>query len=573
MPRAFVESAFALRKIPTVKRRLPLLAALLGVGLLTASGLALGSDWLRGRRAESRQTEVLGQNYNPLELAAKTAGQAEHREAGIPAQCYTKTEGRSNPCWTCHTDTHFPNDMHDWTLQKEYAFSEQGVENHWQNLFLDTRVLAQSLSDAEVLAYVRADNYAPLAREMKRVEGFPGYVPDLDFARGFDDAGFALDGSQWRAFRYKPFPGTFWPTNGSTDDVLVRLPAPFRSKNGAPDRAVYQANLALLEASVASDPSRLDADVRHPIEPLDEQAIGFDLNRDGRLDRSVTEIVGIPDHYVGDAATIRLRRGLFPKDTEFLHSVRYLDPDRPELISKRMKELRYSRKLSNFEPSQILGIYADEHDERDAGKLPVYQGDAFSGVRNDYGWSLQGYIEDQFGRLRLQTDQEHLACMGCHTNLGVTVDGTFAFVRKVPGKTGWAYQDVRGIPDVPQLGHSEPEFLTYLKRVGGGDEFRANAEILERFFEEGRVNEAEIRRGAAGGDKDFAWLVAPSRARALDLNRAYMALVRTQRFDLGRDAPLAPVTNVLRRIEEESTGLEASNAVYRDGRLHLAWPR
>ena len=33
-------------------------------------------------------------------------------------------------------------------------------------------------------------------------------------------------GSDWRTVRYQPFPGAFWPTNGSTGDVFIRLPKP-----------------------------------------------------------------------------------------------------------------------------------------------------------------------------------------------------------------------------------------------------------------------------------------------------------------------------------------------------------
>ena len=49
------------------------------------------------------------------------------------------------------------------------------------------------------------------------------------------------------------------------------------------------------------------------------------------------------------------------------------------------------------------------------------------------------------------------------------------------------------------------------------------------------VNEAEVRRAAAGGDRDLAWLLAPSRERALQLDKAYLAIARTQTFEHGRD--------------------------------------
>lgn len=505
----------------------------------------MGGKWFVAQRATEQAVEreraVLAEPYDPLALARTTNKQIPHSEAGIPPQCYTKTEGTSNPCWTCHTGTLHPNDMNDWTLQVSYAFSDEGTINHWTNLFEDRSRVMASISDTDVLAYVRADNYAVLRAAMTQAEKFPGYRPDLDFAAGFGEDGFARDGSGWRAFRYKPFPGTFWPTNGSTDDVLIRLPKEFQTRGGAFDLATYRENLALLERSIASNPERSDHEL------------------------------GLPTHYSGDASEVPLFRRLFPSGTEFLHSVRYIDPDAPNLIATRMKELRYSKKTAFLDPSQLLSVYEHEHEERDKGLLPVFQGDALSGLRNDHGWLLQAYIEDEKGRLRLQTHQEQLACMGCHSNLGVTVDTTFSFARKLPGKAGWAYQDLRGMKDAPQIGHQEPEFLTYLRRVGAGDEFRANDELIARFAPGGHIDAPEVRRAAPGGDQDLAWLLSPSRERALDLNRAYMALVREQDFERGRDAPLAPPKNVFAYIEEESTGLVEKNRVYKDGRLHLAW--
>lgn len=539
--------------------------------LALGGGVAVASPWIDARSSAAEQQKILEGSYDPLELARKQKGNPAHREAGIPAQCYTKTEGTSNPCWVCHTDSHYPNSMSDFRLQAEYAFSDEGQQNHWTNLFVDHRPVMDDMSDAWIQSYVRADNYTPLRAALGQKADFPGYLPDLDFHRGFDEHGFARDGSGWRAFRYKPFPGTFWPTNGSTDDVLIRLPDAFRHLAGQPSLAVYRANLALLEASLATDPATAEDDVRFAIEPIDEREIQFDLDRDGELNDGVRQLVGLPRFYLGDANEVRLWHSLYPEGTEFLHSVRYLDPDAPSFIATRMKELRYMKKLRALEPSQLMGIYEHEHDEKDAGRLPVIQGSAETGLRNKFGWMLQGYIEDAVGRLRLQTHQEQLACMGCHSNLGVTVDQTFAFARKVPGARGWGYQDLSGIQDVPEMGHVDPEFATYLKRVGGGDEFRANEEMRARFFPGGTLDEASVERAAPGGDRDLAWLLLPSRERALALDRAYVALVRTQKFDRGRDAVLKPATRVLTQVENESTDLEAAGRVYRDGRLRLAW--
>ncbi|MCA9644168.1 MAG: hypothetical protein KC492_25920, partial [Myxococcales bacterium] len=189
------------------------------------------------------------------------------------------------------------------------------------------------------------------------------------------------------------------------------------------------------------------------------------------------------------------------------------------------------------------------------------------GLKNEFGWQLQGFIEDAEGRLRLQSDEEHRYCMGCHSGLGVTVDQTFAFVRKLPGAGGWAVQDLRGIPDAPQLGHSKGEIATYLERVGGGDEFRANAEVLQRLFPSGHLAATEVDSKRA----DITALVLPSRARALQLNQAYRALVRSQRFDLGRDALLGRVRNVHSEIVNGSTELGTTGRVFDDGELRLSW--
>ncbi|MCA9650241.1 MAG: hypothetical protein KC501_10055, partial [Myxococcales bacterium] len=435
----------------------------------------------------------------------------------------------------------------------------------------DRREAIAAISDARALAWARQDNYAA-ARQVLQGQVPPWAYPwDLDLPAGFDAQGFARDGSGWRAFRYKPFPGAFWPTNGSTDDVMIRLPPSFRSRDGEPSLAVYQANLALLEASLASDPARPDAELVWPVEPLDERALGVDLDGDGQLEPAIDRLVGLPSHYLGDASGHPLRRGTYPAGTEFLHSVRYLDPDAPGMIAARLKELRYLHKEQELPRRRYFSKYEQEARDKEEGVLPLYRGNAETGLVNPFGWRVQGYIEDEQGRLRLQTREEHYACMGCHTGIGVTADGTFAFPRKVPGSAGWGYQSIDGIPDVPQLGHDEPEVLEYLRRVGAGDELRANTEMLERFFAEGRLDEEEVRRAAPGGDRSLPFLVAPSRERALALDKATMVLVGEQSFERGRDPMLAPALDVHRTIEEASTGLAEAGRTYRDGTLRLRW--
>ena len=506
----------------------------------------------------------------PLAHAAATVGRIENLEAAVPPMCYTRTGGASNPCWACHTRGVGRTGLDDSNLQESYAFSEVAHDNHWSNLFVDRRPFIASVSDDEVLGWVRGDNYAPLVRAMAAMPAsYTGFRPDLDLAAGFDEAGFARDGSGWRAVRFQPFPGAFWPTNGSTSDLFIRLPAPFRETP-----ALYRLNLSLVEAALTiEDPASKKLD--REIEPVDERLLGFDLDRDGKLSPGTTRVRALPPHYAGAAASVPLVPHAYPHHTELLHSVRYLDPDAPTLMASRMKELRYMRKVIDHDDYGRQRAYEEEAEDKARGKLPVYQGDPEVGYVTPWGWQLQGYIEDARGALRVQTEEEHRFCMGCHGHLGVTIDQTFSFARKVPGTDGWRHQDLRGLVDRPQVGHTEPELATYFARVRGGDETRSNDELLARFFVDGVPN-GEVRRAAAGGDRDLAWALAPSRSRALALDKAYLAIVREQSFTKGRDAMLAPATRVHAKITDDGTGLrhdatEPSARVHRDGRLHLVW--
>lgn len=468
-------------------------------------------------------------DYDPIALAAKSAGRISNPDANIPPLCYTRSDGIANPCWTCHTRSRFPNLADDWELQQNYSFPDSARVNHWRNLFRSRGKLVAKFTDEDLLAYVRIDNYTPLRVALSRANASVGWKPDLDFTRGFDDRGFANDGTGWRAIRYKPFPGTFWPTNGSADDVYIRLPVAFRRDARGDD--VYAENLAILEAAIAGDPDS------------------------GAL---------LADHYLGDASDVFVERGLYPAGTEFLHTVRYLDPTAPGFTARRMKEVRYMRKLEASRREQLVATYRAL--EAPAAP-PPYTGDPVEGLRTPFGWQLQGWIEDARGWLRLQTYEEQAFCTGCHTGLGVTVDQTFAFPRKVPGAGGWRVQDVRGIPDAPELGHDRGEYVTYLSRARAGDELRANDEILARFFVDGLPDAESL----ACVKTDISQLVLPSRERALSLDRAYLANVIEQSYVWGRDAIEEPVRNVQTEIRERSTGIGEAGLTVQDGRLRLDW--
>ncbi len=506
--------------------------------------------------------------FDPLAYASAQAGVAGNLEAPVPPMCYTATAAVSNPCWACHTRGVGRNTLDDAELQETYGFSETALTNHWRNLFVDRRPFIASVSDDEILRWVRTDNYAPLRAAMQaQPASYVGFRPDLDLARGFDGDGFARDGSGWRAVRFHPFVGAFWPTNGSSSDLFVRLPDEFRrAADGTPSREVYRLNLSLVEAGFAVEDYATKA-VDRAIEPVDERLIGFDLDGDGAVRTGTIRVRRLPPHYAGAAAKHAVVAQAYPLGTELLHSVRYLDPDAPSMLAARMKELRYMRKVEALDDWGLLRAYSEEAEEKAAGKLPVFQGDPEVGLLNSWGWQLQGYIEDARGALRIQSDEEHRFCMGCHGHIGVTMDQTFAFPRKVPGSAGWRPQDLRGLKDRPQVGHAAPELVTYFSRVQGGDETRSNDELLARFWRDGVLDEAEVRRAAVGGDRDLAWALSPTRGRALALDKAYLAVVREQSFVRGRDAVLKPATRVHARIEDEGTGL----APHRDGRLQLRW--
>jgi len=358
-----------------------------------------------------------GDAYDPGAKARARFGVVGNLEAAVPPSCYEDTGGRVNPCWVCHTGGFGPNTLDDAVLQAEYAFSEIASDNHWTNLFEDRRGAIAAISDDEILAWIRDDNYEPLRAALAGDADHRGFVPDLDLALGFDDEGFARDGSGWRTVRYQPFPGVGWPERGSTGDVFIRLPAKFRTT-----RELYRQNLAIVEAAIAG--------VIDPAAPAP-----------------------LPATYLGAAAGVPVEPLVYPVGTELLHSVRYLDPDAPALLATRMKELRWMRKEEAPDSWARQRAYEREADDKEEGLPPRYRGDALEGLVNAFGWRLQAFIEDEEGRLRVQTDEEHRFCMGCHQGLGVTVDSTFSIARKVPAEAGWRLQDLRGLVDRPQVGH------------------------------------------------------------------------------------------------------------------------
>lgn len=509
--------------------------------------------------------------------------------AYLPSQCYTKTksdDGRDvyNPCYSCHTDSVAPNYTNDGDIQLEYAFTEYHNTNHWSNLFLDKSARVAAISDDEILTYIRKSNYLDddgkiiIAETLQNVPDgwdfdedgvWDGYIPDCYF--NFDTEGFDKTSSGtytgWRAIAYAPFLGTFWPTNGSTDDVLIRLDEMFRSDtSGNFDLATYKVNLAVVEAMIKR------ADVG--IDSVDESVFGVDLDKDGNI-ATATEVKyewdpknGVVMSFVGaaktaqDAGTInKPAAGLYPQGTEFLHSVRYIDiTDDSIALSARMKELRYAKKKGYMNYGELEEAAHEEIKETNdfPDRLGEYFGDVEKGISNGFGWAYQGFIEDKDGDLRPQTYEETVFCIGCHSNVGAPTDSSYAMPRKYDSDTyqkgwyHWSQKDLKGTPEQKaEYGTAgvQYEYSLYLMYNRGGDEFRANDEVIAKFFnEDGTIKDDMIE----ALHDDVSILLYPSSERALKLNKAYKTIVEEQSFIYGRDANVTSVeATVHKKLEDK----------------------
>ncbi|MFT7562120.1 MAG: hypothetical protein ACI93R_004054 [Flavobacteriales bacterium] len=486
-----------------------------------------------------------------------------NQEAPIPPQCYTKTDGKFNPCYVCHqsyNDKDRPNMMRDGYQQGSYAFSEIGEHNSWSNLFKDRQKHVHAISDDEILEYVKQNNYDELIDWMKS-DAWQGVIPEIKNlsagAIAFDENGLALDNSGWVAFNYKPFPSTFWPTNGSTDDSMIRLENKFQTKNGKFSRDVYYANLSLIELTISGRDNTSTVD-------LNEQLIGEDVDGDGRLS-PVTRKMTLQKKYFGDASDVDVHAMLYPTGTEFLHTVRYIDIDDNQVVgaAPRLKELRYMRKQGFRDIKGLASNYYHEFKEKHFEKLPQAMHKGEQGIANTFGWTLLGFIENEHGVLRKQHNEEHFYCVGCHKSIGTTIDHTFSFPRKVAGRDGWSYIDLTKMTDVANINEVEGEYLTYMQRVGGGDEFRQNDEMLARWFTpSGDVDTKKVKEQTS-----LYPLIMPSAERALTLNKAYKVTVNEQSFLYGRDTVISPAKNVLIDVDTDVAPLPPNKRYNWDIRL------
>ncbi len=503
-----------------------------------------------------RRTLVLALIASSGLAVAAPAPKLANLAAYIPAQCYAMTKRADgaprNSCGTCHQTSRAPNYVEDADVQLELSIPRFAAMNPWTTAL--TPPPAAKISDRDLLAYVRTDNY----RGGDAVAATSGYVPDCAFApdaQGWDrnPRGVATG---WRRYTSTPVPGMFWPTNGSAGDAYIRLPAAYRrDAAGAPSDAIYTLNLAIVETMIRR------ADVA--IAPTKEAPFGVDLDGDGVLGtarrvRFVWPPAGGRElRYVGQAATLDRSTagspaaGLYPTGTELVHSVRYLDVARGRVApAARMKELRYMKKLRWLTYSALdLAAKSEQREkEQNPDTLRRIYGDGEHGISTGTGWQMLGYIEDAAGALRAQTTEETAACIGCHGGVGATTDSTFSFPRKV----GWTAPPRFMALAEPVRADGRGEYRTWLEAVGAGDDFGSNAEVAAKIFaRDGSVRPAMARALA----RDISVLVVPSPARALAIDRAYLAIVRLQAYELGRDAFAGTPQIETKLVQHASTGL------------------
>lgn len=537
---------------------------------------------------ESNNSLYNHRNITALDIDFQSKLAKNNRAAYVTSQCYTKSidaEGKKhNPCFSCHINSKEPSYVDDADLQGSSDFGEYSRVNRFNNLFKDRTDIVAQISDDEIMSYVKENNYIQkgkiiLAEKLKNIpkewdsnsDGkWSGYLPDCYF--NFDSEGFDrdLEGNYtlWRAFAYYPFLGTFWPTNGSSDDVLIRLPSEFsKDDEGKFDLKVYKLNLAIVESLIKQKSVQID--------DVDESLYGVDLNQNGTLDLA-NEIVfrwlqpsydsasgkigNFSMSYVGkakqllEANSYMIAPGLYPKNTEFLHSVRYLDVDEKSTIkmAPRMKELRYAKKLYWLTYSELRNSTNTDIKEKDVfpDRLRTIIGNTEYGASNNLGWRYQGFIEAADGELRPQNYEENLYCIGCHSGIGAIADSTFVFQRKFgfdADMQGWYHWSQKGLKDVAEmkLADGRYEYELYLKMNGAGDEFRSNEEVQEKFFEaNGSLKSDEV----AKVHSDISYLLLPSVERAKELNKAYKVIVEEQSFIYGRDAHIKAIENIYREV-------------------------
>lgn len=494
--------------------------------------------------------------------------------AYIPPSCYVDTLDAAgvvhNSCYVCHRRGQAPNFIDDSDLQLSYSFPAAARVNPWTNLLKDRTTAVEGISDKEIFTYVREDNYMSGGRigiadqltnhlppewDSNGNGEWEGLLPDVRYdldADGFDrNQNGDING--WVRYGYAPLPGNFPPAGGSVGDAFIRLGKEFRlDRDGQPDLAVYKLNLSIVESAIRQRDISVD--------PFDEENYGVDLDKNDRLNRADTIVFSNRPgemRLVGRAGVLQshdkvhLEPGLFPESTEFFHSLRYLDVSDAGVVDKavRVKEIRYSIKKRWYTPAELARFAAEEN--REKTYLPDrprwVRGNQEFGVSNSLAWQYRGFIEDREGRLRPQTYQELVSCVGCHSGIGATTDSNFSFARKLShGGGDYLSPDSSNSADSDgeltsiELKKFLGEYSSYLQNNHGANEYRSLRVPLEP-----PIPPQTIR--------SRLW---PSAEQATLMNKSYRVTVKEQSFTEGRDPVVLPVLSILREVEEgKKTGI------------------
>ncbi len=380
-----------------------------------------------------------------------------NEEPSIPAQCWIETGyGTQNACLYCHTN-YLASIKHGnaYPLAEDqvlYSFPSADLNKVlWRNTIFPGEIMERlekagiTLPDINDIEYVRRDNWTPLYDRVRTESGgnwinpeagefvlfpalnprhlFPEMQPDPTSGgkHGYVDGdGFVRDEharhTGWRAVNFFPY-GIFSPLTGSVSGIYLRLPESLMQEEGVFNIETYKKNLDLLERNIKN--------------------------------RSFSE-----KRYYGDAATVPVEKGFFPVGAEFAHPLHYVDLNAdgqagealdgvadsaapafefPGTRAKRIKEMRYMYKWKS------VGIGSIDDNAHYDGMVIGNEGQGW--IDNNVGWILAGYIEDRQGRLRPQTTEEMMQCLGCHGMVGNTIDSVWSFPRKLPGDLGWHEMD------------------------------------------------------------------------------------------------------------------------------------
>lgn len=528
----------------------------------------------------------------PMLAEARSRTLFDNPYANIPPQCYIETSyGTQNACLFCHSNApakaglgntlaQAGADAFIGNLQLYYAFSaidsfsKSPNINPWENILFPQKIeeamKEQNISSLrwDMSKYIKEDNWQ-IAYNKKRGDKtqsnsgikedtfrlFPALNPQALPADGDgfvrtkrkeealfkDNKGF---NTGWRSINFMPY-GIFTPHGGSVSGVYIRLKKSFmQDKQGTYTLNIYKKNLNLLEKAI-----------QDRLKPKDT-------------------------YYLGKANTIAIYRGLFPIGTEFAHPLHYVDTQNSRvggLRANRLKELRYMYKYKMYYPNEI------SHKEDDA---PLYYQEKESWIDNGAGWYLSAFIEDRQGKLRGQTPQELLQCVGCHSSTygfepahftsgtGNTIDTVWSFSRKFAGDLGWKEMDYMGYKN--HTSHKKDpinreanigEFRYFLNHVVGaslyGDMPKSMETYLHKTIQKSKgysqdfpslnfntassLKESQILRQKLMHEftekKSYldddgyiqAPLLYPTKNEALENAQGYRKIVATQRYNLGKD--------------------------------------